>query len=501
MGNAGDGIVRSARILAAVLVAGTLCAPASGFAAPDKKGAKPAADAPPQKDAASAERAYAAGTKAYEAGNMNEAAQQLSAALAGGGLPNPQMAKALYYRGTAYRKQGKPAQAISDLTTAVWLKGGLSDADRTKATEERQLAYQEAGLGSSAPPIGAAPLDAPAAKPVQQAQAPAPAGTAPVPPPAAPRPGVLVATVPPKSGFFSVPSISMPKISMPTILGGGSSSTATPAPTPAPAAAAPQPAAVAPAQAAAAPAAPVPHQSSASWETTAAAAPQASIPAAGFAPETTVTTAAAEPTAATLVSPAQTTETTPAPASTVAGTISGAGSAISGFFGGMFGSGSGASAQATAPSSALATGSTGPAHGDAPWDGATVVAQTSSMVQRGPEEPPAPLPWAAGQTVAAAQPVTAEAPPTAARAAAAGKFKLQVAAVRTRQEAEKLAATLTGYQAVQTGAVQPEIDEAVIGSMGTFYRVRLGPYADAKEPGQLCKTLKPQGFDCMVVTQ
>jgi cell division protein FtsN len=124
------------------------------------------------------------------------------------------------------------------------------------------------------------------------------------------------------------------------------------------------------------------------------------------------------------------------------------------------------------------------------------------MVQRGPEEPPAPLPWTSGQTVAAAEPVSATSPAKSARAAApSGKYKLQVAAVRSREEAEKLAASLNGYQAVQTGAVQSEIDEAVIGSMGTFYRVRLGPYADATEPGQLCKTLRPQGFDCMVVTQ
>jgi cell division septation protein DedD len=85
--------------------------------------------------------------------------------------------------------------------------------------------------------------------------------------------------------------------------------------------------------------------------------------------------------------------------------------------------------------------------------------------------------------------------------AAGGAYKLQVAAVRSREEAEKLAQSLRTYQAVQNGTVTPEIDEAVIGSMGTFYRVRLGPYADAAEPGQLCKTLKPQGFDCLVVTQ
>jgi cell division septation protein DedD len=90
-------------------------------------------------------------------------------------------------------------------------------------------------------------------------------------------------------------------------------------------------------------------------------------------------------------------------------------------------------------------------------------------------------------------PVTASAP--------AGKYRLQVAAVRSRDEAERLASSVMKHQALNGGAVQPEIDEAVLGSMGTFYRVRLGPYANAAEPGQLCKSLRPQGFDCLVVTQ
>ena len=484
MFNARDGIVRTARIVTAVMMVGALCMPAVGFAAPDKKQAADAkADGAPKKDPAAAERSYAAGTKAYEAGNLNEAVQQLSAALANGGLPNPQMAKALYYRGTAYRKQGKPAQAISDLTTAVWLKGGLSDSDRAQAMEQRQLAYSEAGLGSQAPAIGAAPLDAPAAKPVQQAQAQVPGAA---PPPAAPKPGVLVATVPPKSSFFSMPT--MPSISMPSVFGGGSSSAPAPAP---------QPAALA--QAAAAPA-PVPAAvPDTSWQTataTAEATP-ASIPSAGFAVSEPAAAPASPPAA---LAPAQQATDTSAPS-----TLASTGSTISGFFGGIFGGGSGSSTPAPTtgtPPSTLATGSTGPTHGDTPWDGATVVAQTSSMVQRGPEEPPAPLPWSSGQTVAAAELVSPQAAAKPARSAAqAGKYKLQVAAVRSREEAEKLAASLNSYQAVQTGAVQSEIDEAVIGSMGTFYRVRLGPYADAKEPGQLCKTLKPQGFDCMVVTQ
>jgi len=37
--------------------------------------------------------------------------------------------------------------------------------------------------------------------------------------------------------------------------------------------------------------------------------------------------------------------------------------------------------------------------------------------------------------------------------------------------------------------------------MGSFYRVRLGPYASAKEPQHLCGSLRSSGFDCLVVTQ
>jgi hypothetical protein len=35
--------------------------------------------------------------------------------------------------------------------------------------------------------------------------------------------------------------------------------------------------------------------------------------------------------------------------------------------------------------------------------------------------------------------------------------------------------------------------------MGTFYQVRVGPYADAKEPKALCGVLG-NSFDCLVVT-
>ena len=46
----------------------------------------------------------------------------------------------------------------------------------------------------------------------------------------------------------------------------------------------------------------------------------------------------------------------------------------------------------------------------------------------------------------------------------------------------------------------PIVDEAVIGSMGTFYRVRIGSYASADEPRGLCNTLRNSGYDCLVVS-
>lgn len=452
------------------------------------------ADAATKSDSAN-QRAYAAGTRAFEAGDMATAERQLTAALDGGGLPSAQMARALYLRGSALRRLGKPAQAISDLTTAVWLKGGLSDTDKAKANEERQLAYREAGLGDTPPPIGAAPMDQ------------SPTTATPGAPPQA-KPGVQVAVVGPKSFWNNVSMPSMPTFSIP----GLSSSPAEPAAPAAPA----QPQAPAPVQGfAAAPA---------------ADAGSAGAPAQGFAPtaapsapanqepawQTQTAQAEAQPAASSYFTPQATPVSTgfnvmpgASPAggaalvadasadggSTSSNPLSGTGQALSGFFSNMFGS---SSAEAEAGAAPVTTGST---NGET-WGSETTVvtSQTSSMVQRGPESP-ASLPWSGSNasSAPAARPTAAK-QQVAARTTG-GKYKLQVASVRSREEADKLAQTLQGYPAVRSGTVSTEIDEAVIGSMGTFYRVRLGPYANAKEPGDLCQTLKPQGFDCLVVTQ
>ena len=40
-----------------------------------------------------------------------------------------------------------------------------------------------------------------------------------------------------------------------------------------------------------------------------------------------------------------------------------------------------------------------------------------------------------------------------------------------------------------------------VGNMGTFYRVRVGPFATQNEGQQACAKLKGSGLDCMVVTE
>jgi hypothetical protein len=202
-------------VLAAAMLGGACALAPHAFAAaeeePEEEQAKNAApeaapEAPPKtgakkrQDPADAQRAIEAALKQLQAGRSEPAVQALSAALAGGNLPPAILAKAFYVRGMAYRQQGKPAQAVSDLTSALWLKGGLGSDDRAGALKERAAAYADAGLtdrgepGQPEPPAktagsnwlgslfgGSVASDPPSAPPPK---APPPAAKADTPPPA-----------------------------------------------------------------------------------------------------------------------------------------------------------------------------------------------------------------------------------------------------------------------------------------------------------------------------
>ena len=385
-------------MLCAILAAATL--PAAAFDGPTqttggkkstKPSDKPAADKAAAADdkssavdekgkaVAMAQQALDAGIKAYGAGKNDEALRAFDTALRGG-LPSQQMARMLYYRGLTYRRGGKPGLAISDLTSAVWLKNGLSEAEKQDAIKARAVAYHEAGISDvPAVPQSAFP-DAPAMPSTPSAPGWQTAMTESAAPDAATAPvsNAPAAPTPPSSGggiggFFS---------SITNMFSGSSSS-----------------------------------------------APKAD--------ESSVTTSSID-------------NSTPPPASAVEA---------------------------------------------ASWTGTTQVAAAP---------PPAPVAQApAPQAVSSFETKVAAAEPPSPPAARApsGKFRLQVAAVRSRDEADVLAGRILQQHSAELGGRQPVVDEAVIGSMGTFYRVRLGPYANAKEPGQLCGALRADGFDCLVVTQ
>jgi len=326
---------------------GSIGAPALAQAVKKGEAAKAAPAAAPKRDVAELQKLVDSGIASIDGGKLDQGIQQISAALAAGGLPPQLMARALYYRGAAYRKQSKPAQAIADLTSSLWLKGGLTESERKQANEERQAAYRDAGLPDQAVQMAATKGSADAG-----AKADSPTST--------PSGGSFL------SGFF------------------GSS-----------------------AEPAAAP----------KVET-------ASVPAVAKAP------------------PPQSWQT---------------GTNVK-------------QAAVTAPAAA------------------TAAAQPAAK----PPTPPAKG-WATDTVSAGGTQVA-----TAATAAGAG-LRVQIANVKTKIEAAGIADRLLSENAADMAGRQIEVIETKAGSMGTIYRVKIGPFAEATQSQSFCAKVRNKGLDCMVV--
>ncbi len=157
--------------------------------AKSKKKAPPKAtvpDAAKAADPAEIQKQIDAAQKSLDAGKHDTAIAQINAVMAQKGLETKAIARALAVRGQAYRRQGKPAQAIADLQSALHLRGGLSEAERAAATQARAEAYREAGLAEPhaipSVPRAAAPGTPPASSPVRTGSNREPAAPAPSPP-------------------------------------------------------------------------------------------------------------------------------------------------------------------------------------------------------------------------------------------------------------------------------------------------------------------------------
>jgi sporulation related protein len=438
--------------IVACVFAGALSGwPSVGEARKSKSGGQPAqpaqgpqpaqgggGDDAAQKAAAAAEakKAYDAGLKEYAAGRSQSAVDQLSTAIKAGVLSASEMAKALYTRGLAYKKENKPGQAISDLTSAIWLKNGLSDIEKKAALTERSEAYRMAGLEDT----GSTP-DRPAIGAPSPSASAAPASTV----VANPAPG-------PNAGSAGLSAGAIAEAAKSSASDGGSSATITRPP------------------------ADSSLQSAAS--STASEGDSKTPASSGFF-------GWAQPAEASSNSGASNGSSG---SSSFGQTVSNIPGNVTGFFSNMFGGGSSAPPQepAAAPSAAVMTASTTPTSvvpETSSWDSSTVVAtgaaQKSSKAQK----------------VALA----AEDKPKLV-AATKGKYKIHIAALRSRAEAEALAQQLVAQHGADLSNHVPTVDEAVIGSMGTFYRVRVGGYASQDEPRGVCNKLRTSGLDCLVVT-
>ncbi len=410
---------------------GTRTAPGPGSS--DKPGAgKPAAKDTPKADPKTlppGQKLFNAGIKAYEAGKHGDAIKHLGSAIRSGEIEKQQMALALYYRGLAFRKKNRPGQAISDLTSAVWLKEGLTPAQKNEALSNRNAAYREAGISD------------------------APAATESV---------VVAAEAVTKTDTVAAPGSSSPDAGI------------------------------------------------SGWET--ATLGSIATPKSANANSLPGSKVAAAPASNSATS---------ASSSNSSGSGS-SGGGVSGFFSSITnlftGGGSSSSEPAPSQNKEAVTSPPIPTKPEtSSWNQKTQVATAAPPTK--PKKPaqvttpfatqvaaadPPPKPTKPAQvTKPFATQVAAASPPSKPKVAStpSGKFRLQVAAVRSRSEADAVAANLMQKYGGKLGQRRPIVDEAVIGSMGTFYRVRVGPYANAKEPQQLCATLRSSGFDCLVVTK
>jgi cell division septation protein DedD len=102
------------------------------------------------------------------------------------------------------------------------------------------------------------------------------------------------------------------------------------------------------------------------------------------------------------------------------------------------------------------------------------------------------------ETGAAAGTRVATASPTVPVPSGGGNYLLQLSPTRSEAEASALWKTVAKQNA-QLAGLQPHIEKTDMGSLGTFYRLQIGPFPDKAESLKLCNALKRSGVDCFLV--
>ncbi len=108
-----------------------------------------------------------------------------------------------------------------------------------------------------------------------------------------------------------------------------------------------------------------------------------------------------------------------------------------------------------------------------------------------PVEEQAPIP--------APKPVVQPPPAPTVTAAPLVGFRVQLAALRGRADAEAAWRRLKRANGDLLGALEAEVVRVDLANKGIFYRLRAGPLASAAKAVALCQRLKARNLDCLVV--
>ncbi len=379
----------------------------------------------------------AAGEKALAKGQFKAALQNFVKALRSNDLDDVQVAKALYQRGVAHERTERPAQAIADITNALFLPA-LTGADRAKAYLSRGRAYEAVGMSELArADISRAKSGGVSQQQIARSNQPAQSGSSGAGGPA------FATSIEPAGSSASGPSFDTSVQSARSRSSAPSFSTRTNAPSSA-----------------------KPRQQVASFETQTSAAPEREEPMPRF--RTTI-----------LPQDSSTTKPEPEPVQKEE-----SGSKVGRFFGNVWSKATGggdekkqtAAAPASAPSAPQWNQTTSGASKPQPnWN-----AQVSSPAQASRPAPPAS---------------------TAQPAAATGEagYRIQLAALRSDDEAQATWKRLQARHQNFLGSRRPNIVRTDLGGLGTFYRVQLGPFSDKASSQQLCNDFKRGGLDCFLL--
>ena len=130
------------------------------------------------------------------------------------------------------------------------------------------------------------------------------------------------------------------------------------------------------------------------------------------------------------------------------------------------------------------------------WFGSLTGSSASTATQTAPiATNPTPKPPPAPRTATSASTATR----TAAPAPQGGGYTVQLENSRSQSDAQALWKKAKSSNP-QLASASPRIETVDIGDFGTFYTVKIGPFASQTEGTKVCNALKRRGTDCSVIS-